>query len=215
MEPAILIIDDDSAIRASLDLLLRHNRYRPVAAADPDEALAIVQSRPLDAILMDMNYSRSTSGQEGLELLSRIRALRPALPVLLMTAWASVPLAVEGMKRGANDFISKPWNNEQFLKMLRTALQLSRPVSATGVISRTELDQRFRFDDIIGRSPALLACLQTVAKVGQTDAPVLLTGESGTGKELIAAAIHKNSLRHNHRLVKVNLGAIPATLFES
>ncbi|MCD6204636.1 MAG: sigma-54-dependent Fis family transcriptional regulator, partial [Candidatus Marinimicrobia bacterium] len=145
-----------------------------------------------------------------------IRRQNPEIPIILMTAWASIQLAVEGMKLGASDFISKPWNNEQLLKTIATNLTLTekhREVDSGN--TREELDRRYNFEKIIGKSPQLLKVLSTVGRVSQTDASVLILGESGTGKELIAEAIHVNSLRQNKPFVKVNLGGIPSSLFET
>jgi len=216
MAPKILIIDDDPAIRTSLKLLLKRENYTVLSATNPSEALTQLSHLDSGLILMDMNYSRATSGKEGLALLEKIRRQNPEIPIILMTAWASIQLAVEGMKLGASDFISKPWNNEQLLKTIATNLTLTekhREVDSGN--TREELDRRYNFEKIIGNSPQLLKVLSTVGRVSQTDASVLILGESGTGKELIAEAIHVNSLRQNKPFVKVNLGGIPSSLFET
>jgi DNA-binding NtrC family response regulator len=212
MAATILIIDDDYAVRVSLKLLLEAAGYQIFLSENPESALINLAQHSPNLILMDMNYSRETSGAEGLDLLKRIKKIHPELPIILMTAWASIPLAVEGIKQGATDFISKPWQNEQLLRAIRTAIHLSVQLPQ---LNRQELDQHYDFCNIIGHSPALLKVLQTVARVSQTDAPVLLIGESGSGKERIAEAIHQNSQRRSKTLVKVNLAAIPPTLFES
>jgi len=216
MAPKILIIDDDPAIRTSLKLLLKRENYTVLSATNPSEALTQLSHLDSGLILMDMNYSRATSGKEGLALLEKIRRQNPEIPIILMTAWASIQLAVEGMKLGASDFISKPWNNEQLLKTIATNLTLTekhREVDSGN--TREELDRRYNFEKIIGKSPQLLKVLSAVGRVSQTDASVLILGESGTGKELIAEAIHVNSLRQNKPFVKVNLGGIPSSLFET
>ena len=216
MVQQILIIDDDPAIRTSLNLLLKREGYTIFTAADPEEALKLLPRITSGLILMDMNYSRATSGEEGLALLKDIRQTNPTAPVLLMTAWASIQLAVEGMKLGANDFISKPWNNENLLKTVATNLTLTERQTETDIsVSRNELDKRYHFEKIIGQSPELLKILNTVGRVSQTNASVLILGESGTGKELIAEAIHINSSRRDNNFIKVNLGGIPSTLFET
>jgi two-component system NtrC family response regulator len=161
-----------------------------------------------------MNFSRRTSGEEGLELLRQIRARHARLPVILVTAWGSIELAVEGMKLGATDFITKPWNNQHVLQLIDTSLQLASAREGQDY-GREELDQRFDFSDSVGDHPALLKVLSTIGRVCQTDAPVLILGESGTGKELIAEALHRNSQRSRGPLVKVNLGGIPDALFEA
>jgi len=216
MAQQILIIDDDPAIRTSLNLLLKRKSYVVYTAADPAEALKHLPRIISGLVLMDMNFSRATSGEEGLALLKEIRRINTKLPIILMTAWASIQLAVEGMKLGANDFISKPWNNENLLKTISTNLKLTEKHHETEAnISRDELERQYNFQKIIGRSPELLKILNTVGRVSQTDASVLILGESGTGKELIAEAIHMNSPRRGANFVKVNLGGIPSTLFET
>ncbi|HEX7086187.1 MAG TPA: sigma-54 dependent transcriptional regulator [Vicinamibacterales bacterium] len=212
----ILIVDDDSSVRASLALLLKQAGYRSHAVGSPAEALAWLESHPCDLVLQDMNFSRRTTGEEGLELLGRIRALRPNLPVLLITAWGSIQLAVQGMKAGAADFITKPWTSEQILQTVRTTLSLAAaPPAETPVPPRDELDTRYDFGDLVGEDPRLLRVLDIIGRVAGTDASVLVTGESGTGKELVADAIHRNSRRRAGPFVKVNLGGISSTLFES
>jgi two-component system NtrC family response regulator len=215
MAKKVLIIDDDPAIRTSLNLLLKRNGYTPCVASTPEEALKTLDRMAINLILMDMNYSRATSGEEGLSLLKKIKTGSPVIPVILMTAWASIQLAVKGMKLGATDFISKPWNNENLLKVISTNLKLTEKEDTGLVISRQELDRRYNFEKIIGNSAEILKILSTVGRVSQTDAAVLLIGESGTGKELIAEALHMNSSRRDQNFVKVNLGGIPATLFET
>ena len=165
-----------------------------------------------------MNFSRDTSGREGLDLLRQIRASRPQLPVILMTAWGSISLAVEGVKAGASDFITKPWSNQHLLQAVETLLSLPDAREDRGSRQpppREELDRRFRFGGLVGDDPAFLRVLDLVGRVSPTDASVLITGESGTGKELIAEAIHENSRRSGAAFVKVNLGGISSTLFES
>lgn len=204
----ILIIDDDEAVRLSLGLLLKKAGYDCDVAANPDEALQKVRQREYDLILMDMNYSRDTGGREGIELLIKTKIFRPETPVILITAWGSIELAVEGMKAGAYDFITKPWHNIMLLQRIETALKLN---------SKGEKSDDTTFDrgEIIGNNRKLIDLLHTVEKVAPTDAPVLILGENGTGKELIANAIHNNSNRRDNPFVMVNLGGISQSLFES
>ncbi len=210
----VLVVDDDEAVLASLALLLRRASYEPLLAADPDTAMALAPRA--DLVIQDMNFSRSTSGAEGLVLLDRLRAAAERRPVILLTAWANVELAVEGMKRGAADFVTKPWNNDRLLQAVGTALALERagPDEAAAV-DRADLDQRLDLRGLVGCDPTLLRALDLVARVASTDASVLVVGESGTGKELIAEALHRNSPRRDGPFVKVNLGGISSTLFES
>lgn len=202
----ILIVDDDAAIRSSLALLTRRAGYSARFAASPAEAMAEVRSHVPSLVLLDMNFSRFTSGEEGLTLLRQIRIFLPDVPVILMTAWGSIELAVEGMRAGAFDFITKPWDNRRLLERIGVALDMQRGPDASGGLVR---------DFIIGSDPGLEKVLETVAKVAPTNAPVLITGESGTGKELIAEALHRNSRRDGKPFVKVNLGGMSASLFES
>ncbi|MDR1381211.1 MAG: sigma-54 dependent transcriptional regulator [Tannerella sp.] len=204
----ILIIDDDSAVRASLGFLLRHAGFETRTVSGPQEALDVVRGIAPQLIVMDMNFSIGTSGEEGLRLLRQVKIFRPETPVILITAWGTISLAVEGMRAGAFDFVTKPWNNTALLNSIRTALELNRQGEHG---KRTD----FRFDGIIGRSGALTEALDTVARIAPTNASVLVTGESGTGKELIAEAIHANSPRAAEPFVKVNLGGLSQSLFES
>ncbi|MEO8381370.1 MAG: sigma-54 dependent transcriptional regulator, partial [Acidobacteriota bacterium] len=211
----ILIIDDDASITASLALLLKQQGYASARAHSPAEALVALRAERPRLVIQDMNFSRQTTGQEGLELLERIRAEEPALPVVLMTAWGSIQLAVEGMKRGAADFITKPWANATVLQSVETALKLADTRGAEKDLSRAELDEQYDFSNIIGTDPKILRLLEMIGRVAPTDASVLITGESGTGKELVAEAVHRNSRRRGGPFVKVNLGGISSTLFES
>lgn len=202
----ILIVDDDAAIRSSLALLTRRAGYATRFAASPAEAMEQVRKQAPSLVLLDMNFSRFTSGEEGLTLLRQIKLFHPSLPVILMTAWGSIELAVEGMRAGAFDFITKPWDNRRLLERIGVALEMQRPAPVSEGLVR---------DFIIGSDPRLEAVLKTVAKVAPTNAPVLVTGESGTGKELIAEALHRNSRRNGKPFVKVNLGGLSSSLFES
>jgi len=214
----ILIVDDDHAVLHSLELLLKQAGFATVSADGPEAALAHLDAPDLELVLQDMNFSRQTTGEEGLELLGRIKERRPGLPVILITAWASIELAVRGMRAGAADFVTKPWQNEQVVQSVRTALNLvasGARDSAPPVPTRDELDERHDFSGVLGRDPGFLRVLDLAGRVAATDASVLITGDSGTGKEVLANAIHRNSLRHGQPFVKVNLGGISTSLFES
>ena len=207
----ILVVDDDPTIRASLGMLLRRGGYEPVVADGPAAAMEIVRSREPELVLLDMNFSRFTAGEEGLTLLRQIKIFAPKVPVILMTAWGSIELAVEGMRAGAFDFITKPWDNRRLLDRVAVALDMVKETPVNPPAANPTFDRSF----IIGNSQGLRAVLATVARVAPTNAPVLITGESGTGKELIAEAIHRNSRRHAGPFVKVNLGGLSQSLFES
>lgn len=206
----ILVVDDDIVIRQSLSLLLKRAGYGVAVAPGAVEALDVVRAESPQLILMDMNFTLSTTGEDGLELLRKVKIFRPEVPVILMTAWGSISLAVDGIKAGAFDFITKPWNNAALLQRIETAIQLS-DMSSNCDNSSDAFDRC----GIIGESPGLCGVLDTVKRIAGTDASVLITGESGTGKELIAEAIHRNSRRSGNAFVKVNLGGISQSLFES
>ena len=209
----ILIIDDDSSIRTSLSFMLKRAKYDVQAVASPKEAMAVVRSVAPELILMDMNFSLTTSGDEGITLLKQVKIFRPEVPVILMTAWGSIDLAVKGMQSGAFDFITKPWNNAVLMQRIETALQLNGQKKEEEETSPKE--NEFDRSHIIGKSKALMDVLDTIKRIAQTNASVLITGESGTGKELIAEAVHRNSPRAKKPFVKVNLGGISQSLFES
>ena len=207
----ILICDDDPTVRSSLSLVLKRAGYGIATAETPEQAVAQIRTTIPGLILMDMNYTRSTTGEEGLELLAKVKVLAPEVPVILITAWGSIHLAVQGIRAGAFDFITKPWNNLALLESIRTAIQVQESSTAADAAPKSP----FRRDKIIGKSPLLERVLQTVSRIAPTHAPVLITGESGTGKELIAEAIHENSERKDRPFIKVNLGGISLSLFES
>ncbi|MGV3586509.1 MAG: sigma-54-dependent transcriptional regulator [Adhaeribacter sp.] len=215
----ILIIDDDIAVRTSLSLLLKQASYKTANAGNAREALKTVkeQAHLLEVVIMDMNFSLDTSGQDGLDLLQQLKKLIPQVPVILITGWGTIALAVEGIKAGAFDFITKPWSNEYLLQQIETALKLGgqEQTHESTSLSRKQLDKQYNFSKIVGEDTAFLAILRNIGQISATDASVLIEGESGTGKELIAEAIHLNSLRKNQPFVKVNLGGISQSLFES
>lgn len=207
----ILVVDDDRMLLASLRSLLARAGYEVCVAASPDEAMAAIRVEAPRLVLMDMNYTRGTSGSEGLTLLRQVKLFRPDTPVILMTAWGSIDLAVEGMRNGAFDFITKPWDNNRLLERIATALSLNDKSGSTP----SDTPRPFERKKIIGDSNALREVLAIAARVAPTGAPVLITGESGTGKELLAETLHRNSPRASKPFIKVNLGGMPGSLFES
>ncbi len=213
----ILVCDDDDAVRSSLGFLLKKAGYKPFFASKPEDITRYTEESDFDLVLLDMNFSLSINGDEGIELLKRIKKLKPVLPVILITAWGSVELAVKGIKLGASDFVTKPWNNVQLLKIIETSISLSNNIGSADKLqtSLAKTERPAEFDSIIGNDPKLIEILDIIKRVATTHAPVLITGESGTGKELIASAIHQFSTRKKNPFVKVNLGGIPASLFES
>ncbi len=210
----VLIIDDDIAVRTSLSLLIKQAKLDVTTAATPTEALDILLVQNILLVILDMNFSNNTSGDDGLKLLEIIKQKYPSLSVILITGWATIDLAVKGMKMGASDFIHKPWQNAHLLQSVKTILNLSEK-TIPSVSNRKKLDKQYDFSHIVGEDASFMTILETIGRVATTDASVLIMGESGTGKELIAEAIHQNSLRSKKPFVKVNLGGVSTSLFES
>ncbi|MGQ0703099.1 MAG: sigma-54-dependent transcriptional regulator [Gemmatimonadales bacterium] len=215
--PLILIADDQADIVEALRLLLKSEGYRTVTAHVPEGVTAILDKQQADAALIDLNYTRdTTSGREGLDLLSRIRAIDPTLPVIVMTAWGSVDKAVEAMRLGARDFIEKPWDNTRLLTTLKTQLELGRALRVTQRLEQEhQLIHRTGLPDLVAESPAMRPVRELMERIAPSDANVLITGEHGTGKEVVARWIHAASRRHEKPLVVVNVGGLPEGLFES
>jgi two-component system NtrC family response regulator len=209
----ILIIDDDIAVRTSLILLLQNKGYKVTSAEGAQEAIAMIKNQLPALIILDLNFTNDTSGKEGMQLLQQIKKINDHVPVILITGWGTIELAVQGMKLGASDFLNKPWNNDHVLQTVKTLLDLQERKTVRH--NRKQLDSLYDFNQIIGEDNKMVDILETIGRVAGTDASVLITGESGTGKELIAEAIHQNSLRNNKPFVKVNLGGISTALFES
>ena len=215
--PRVLVADDQPDILEALKLLLKGEGFDVETAASPRAVLAALESRDFDALLVDMNYTRdTTSGAEGLDLLSRVQALEGAPAVVVMTAWASIDGAVEAMRRGARDYVEKPWDNRRLLTTLRTQVELGRALRKS---QRLELENRtLRKDglpELIAESPAMQPVLRLMERVGPSDANVLVLGEHGTGKEVVARWLHASSTRAERPMIAVNLGGIPEGLFES
>ncbi|HZT73109.1 MAG TPA: sigma-54 dependent transcriptional regulator [Terriglobales bacterium] len=218
VEPArILLADDQTAVLESLRLLLKPEGYQIETASSPAAVLAALGAREFDAALIDLNYARdTTSGAEGLDLLARILALDARLPVVVMTAWGSVDLAVEAIRRGARDFIQKPWENQRLLSILRTQVELGRAMRRQQRLeAENQLLRAAGRPTLIAESRAMRAVLDIVARVGPSDANVLISGEHGTGKELVARTLHALSPRSSKAWVAVNTGGLAEGVFES
>ena len=215
----ILVADDQPDVLQALRLLLKAEGCEIDTATSPAGVLSAVEARDFDVALIDLNYARdTTSGQEGLSLLTRLQALDTPMPVIVMTAWGTVDLAVEAMRRGARDFIQKPWDNERLLAVVRTQVELARALRRS---QRLEAENRVLRDEgtsrpnLIAESAAMRPVLELIARVGPSDANILLTGENGTGKGTVAQALHAVSSRANRALVTVNAGGLSEGLFES
>jgi len=213
----LLIADDQAHVLEALQLLLKLEGYRLHTARSPGEALAELACETFDAVLIDMNYSRdTTSGAEGLALLRQVLASDSHLPVVVMTAWGNIELAVEAMRLGARDFVQKPWENARLLTILRTQVALSQALRRTRTLEAENLLLRTPHrPEFIATAPAMRSLLDTIARIGPSDANVLITGEHGTGKEVVAQTLHAVSARAAQTLVAVNTGALPEGTFES
>ncbi len=220
--PRILIADDQPDVLAALRLLLKGEHFEIETASSPAMVIKAIDSRELDVVLIDLNYARdTTSGSEGLELLTKIRRVDPTLPVVVMTAWGNVDLAVEAMRRGARDFIQKPWDNARLLAIVRTQVELAEALrrgerlEAENLALRDTAGTAEDHPQIIAESPAMKDVLRLVERIGPADANVLITGENGTGKEVVARALHAISVRSKMPLVSLNAGALAEGVFES
>jgi DNA-binding NtrC family response regulator len=216
-KPRILAADDQQHILEALELLLRPQGYEVETAQSPALVRAMLSSGPYEAVLIDLNYTRdTTSGQEGLDLLSEIVGLDSTIPVIVMTAWGNVELAVEAMRRGARDFIQKPWENERLLTIVRTQIELHSALrSAELLAAENQLLRATGRPEFIAGAPAMQPVLEAITRIGPSDANVLITGEHGTGKEIVAKLLHAASPRSRMALVAVNAGGLPEGTFES
>ncbi len=213
----VLVADDQQDVIEALRLLLKAEGLQITAASSPAGVIEALASQEFDAVLMDLNYARdTTSGAEGLDLLSRIQAIDSTLPVIVMTAWGSVEIAVEAMRRGARDFIQKPWENARLLSLLRTQIELGQALRRG---ARLEAENRLLRAEgrpvFIAESDAMKPVLQLIARVAPSDANVLITGEHGSGQEVVARTLHALSNRVSRPLVTVNTGGLPEGIFES
>ena len=215
--PSILVADDQADVSEALRLLAKGEGYGCRIVNSPKAALQAIREREFELALIDLNYARdTTSGKEGLDLLTQIQALDGTLPVVVMTAWGSVELAVAAMRRGARDFVQKPWENERLLAIMRNQIELGRALrKGERLEAENQLLRQHRNFELIAKSPAMQPVLQLVERVGPSDANVLITGENGTGKGLIARALHASSERAAKPLVVVNMGGFAEGVFES
>jgi len=209
MSERILLIDDDESIRTVIGYMLGEE-YAAVTAATAEEGLRAFRSQRPDLVLTDIKMPQKS----GIDLLAELKTIDPSVPVIILTAFGTVETAVEAMKRGAADYLTKPISRDELLMTIAKTLEMRR-LETENENLRDTLNDRFRFASIVGLSPAMSAVFETLRKVAPTDATVLITGESGTGKELVAKALHYNSPRRGHRLVTVNCAAIPHELLES
>jgi DNA-binding NtrC family response regulator len=221
--PRILVADDQADVVAALSLLLKGEGFKIDSASSPAGVLRTLDGQEFDVVLIDLNYARdTTSGAEGLDLLSKIQAIDPSLPVVVMTAWGSVNVAVEAMRRGARDFIQKPWDNARLLTVLRTQIELAEALRRGSRLEAENLALRDSVSEagsetpqIIAESAAMKSVLKLVERIGPADANVLIMGENGTGKEVITRVLHSISSRRAKPLIPVNAGALAESLFES
>ena len=215
--PRILAADDQPHILEAIELLLKPQGYKVDVVRSPELVREVLANGQFDAVLTDLNYTRdTTSGREGLDLLSEIVAQDSTLPVIVMTAWGNVELAVEAMRRGARDFIQKPWENERLLSILRTQVELHRVLQdAARLAAENRLLNAEGRPEFIATSPIMAPVLETITRIAPSDANVLITGEHGTGKEVVARTIHALSLRKDKALITVNTGGLAEGVFES
>jgi DNA-binding NtrC family response regulator len=216
-QPRILVADDQPDVLTALRLLLKQEGMQVTTVTSPAGLIEAVKSEAFDAALIDLNYTRdTTSGREGLELLSQMQSIDATLPVVVMTAWATIGIAVEAMRRGARDFLEKPWDNHRVVSIVRNQVGFSREVRrGRRLEAENELLRAGANEDIVAESAAMREVIDTVQRIAPSDATVLITGENGTGKGLVAQLVHKLSSRADQGFIAVNMGGIPETIFES
>ncbi|MGH2901264.1 MAG: sigma-54-dependent transcriptional regulator, partial [Solirubrobacteraceae bacterium] len=216
-QPHLLVADDQADVLEALRLLLKGQGFDVDTVNSPASALTALERRDYDAMLLDMNYTRdTTSGKEGLDLLLTLQQLEPNMPVVMMTAWGSIDNAVEAMRRGARDYIEKPWDNARLVSILATQVELGRALRrAQRLETENRLLRRDHLPQMIAESPKMKPILQLMERVGPSDANVLITGEHGTGKELVAQWLHASSPRKARSFIAVNMGGLSEGLFES
>lgn len=216
----ILIADDDVAIVTSLRLLLSHSGFEVLHANSPGESVFFAEKHNPDLLLLDMNYTQdTTSGNEGLDLIARLRKWDEQVPIVVMTGWATIDLAVSAMQKGANDFVQKPWDNNRLISIIQAQLKIAAAQKQSHRLSRENQilkeDLKNQTLPMVAQSSAMQLLLKQCTQVAQSDASILITGENGTGKSLLAESIHQQSLRSQGPFITVNMGAIPESLFES
>ncbi len=213
----ILVADDQPDVLEAIRLLLKSEGYQIETAKSPAAVLKAIEARDFSLAIIDLNYARdTTSGQEGLDLLSKLQAADATLPVVVMTAWASVEIAVEAMRRGAKDFITKPWENPRLISIVKNQLELAGAVRAYRRLEQENQILRGKGGpNLIAQSPAMRPVLDIISRVGPSDANVLITGENGTGKGVVAQALHAVSVRAGKAFISVNMGGLPEGVFES
>jgi len=214
--PRLLIADDQSDIREALRLLFKNAGFAVETVDSPRAVLRAVEARDYQLVLIDLNYTRdTTSGAEGLELLEKLRSIDATLPVVVMTAWSHVELVVEAMRRGAADFVTKPWDNDRLLAVAKQQLERARAVRVYRDLQQRQQSGKETGPALIARSPAMRPVLEVIGRVGPSDANVLITGENGTGKGVTARALHAASIRASQPFVSVNIGGLAEGVFES
>ncbi len=212
----ILIADDQNDLLVALRILLKGAGYETDAVNSPAEILGRIEQQEYALVMMDLNYARdTTSGEEGLEIIPKIQALDPALPIVVMTAWATVDVAVEAMKRGARDFVPKPWDNDRLLTIVRTQIEFARALRETHNLEAKNQLLRGAVPNVVAESPQMRQVRELILRVAPSDANVLITGENGTGKGVIARALHAASPRGRKCMITVNMGGLSKGLFES
>lgn len=220
MTETILVADDDASVLAALRMMLKSHNYDVVAVTTPEALLEQVKSKDFSAALIDLNYqSDTTSGEEGLALIKQIKTIDESLPIIVMTGYSSVEIAVEAMKLGASDFVQKPWGNERLLHVIQTQIQLKNACKKGSKLAQENALLKDQLNaasmPIVAQSAAMKALLAKLTKLALSDMSILLTGENGTGKSLLAEFVHDHSPRSDSPFISVNMGAIPESLFES
>ncbi len=213
---AVLVADDQPDVLEALRLLLKSQGFNVTTVSSPAAALAALERRDYDAMLLDMNYTRdTTSGREGLDVLRELQALEPTMPVIVMTAWGTIDNAVEAMRRGARDYVEKPWDNARLVSILNTQIELGRALRRAQRLETENTLRRAHLPPMIAESPKMQPILELMERIGPSDANVLITGEHGTGKELVAQWLHASSPRSVRSFIPVNMGGLSEGLFES